>query len=218
MNERRTLRVTGSGMIRLKPDTVRITMTLEGTETVYAEALRRSANDTETLKSAIGAIGFSREELKTLNFNVQTEYEGYQEDGVYRQRLIGYRFRHELKIEFPWENERLGAVLNAITETALAPEIRITYTVKDREAAKNALIGMAVADAKAKAEALTSAAGVKLTGIRHISYAIGENEFAVHPVLYPGAARKMCADNAAPEIVPEEITAEDTVTIVWEIE
>ena len=218
MNECRTLRVTGSGMIRLKPDTVQVTITLEGEKRDYAETLRRSAADTETLRSTVEAIGFSREDLKTRNFNVQTEYEGYQEDGVYRQRLVGYRFRHELVIEFPWENERLGAVLNAITETALVPEIRITYTVKDREAAKNALIGMAVADAKAKAEALTQAAGVKLLGIRHIQYAIGENEFAVHPVLYAGAARKMCADNAAPEIVPEEITAEDTVTVVWAIE
>ena len=218
MNECRTLRVTGSGMIRLKPDTVRITMTLEGVERAYAETLHRSAADTEMLRNAIGTIGFAREDLKTRNFNVQTEYEGYQEDGVYRQRLVGYRFRHELVIEFPWENERLGAVLGAITETALAPEIRITYTVKDREAAKNALIGLAVADAKAKADALTQAAGVKLKGIRYISYAIDENEFAVHPVLYAGAARKMCADNAAPEIVPEEITAEDTVTIVWAIE
>lgn len=218
MNECRTLRVTGRGMIRLKPDTVRITMTLEGVERDHAETLRRSAADTETLRNAIGTIGFAREDLKTRNFNVQTEYEGYQEKGVYRQRLVGYRFRHELLIEFPWDNERLGTVLGAITETALTPEIRITYTVKDREAAKNALIGMAVADAKAKAEALVMAAGVKLKGIRHISYAIDENEFAVHPVLYAGAARKMCADNAAPEIVPEEITAEDTVTVVWAIE
>ncbi|MBR6040272.1 MAG: SIMPL domain-containing protein [Clostridia bacterium] len=218
MNECRTLRVTGRGMIRIKPDTVQVTMTLEGIEHAYTETLRRSAADTETLRNVIEAIGFAREELKTRNFNVQTEYEGYQEDGVYRQRLVGYRFCHELMIGFPWENERLGAVLGALTETALAPEIRITYTVKDREAAKNALIGMAVADAKAKAEALTQAAGVKLKGIRHIQYAIDENEFAVHPVLYAGAARKACADNAAPEIVPEEITAEDTVTVVWAIE
>lgn len=218
MNECRTLRVTGRGMIRLKPDTVQITMTLEGMERVYADTLRRSAADTETLRNAIEAIGFAHEDLKTRSFNVQTEYEGYQENGVYRQRLVGYRFAHELLIEFPWDNERLSDVLNAITGTALTPEIRITYTVKDREAAKNALLGMAVADAKAKAEALVTAAGVKLLGIRHISYAIDENEFAVHPVLYAGAARKACADNAAPEIVPEEITAEDTVTIVWAIE
>ena len=218
MSDFRTIHVTGKGMIRLKPDTVRVTIMLEGMEPEYAAALRRSASDTELLRRAIGTAGFARDELKTLNFNVQTEYEGYQEDGVYRQRIIGYRFRHELLIEFPWDNERLGEVLAALTETALTPEIRIAYTVKDREAAKNALIGMAVADAKAKAEALTSAAGVALGGILQINYAIGENDFAVHPVLYAGAARKMCADNAAPEIVPEEITAEDTVTIVWEIE
>lgn len=218
MNECKTLRVTGSGMIRLKPDTVRITLTLEGLEREYAATIRRSAEDTERIRDALHSAGFAREDLRTLSFNVQTEYEGYQEEGVYRQRLTGYRFRHELKIEFPWDNERLGEVLAAVTETALTPEIRIAYTVKDREAAKNTLIGMAVADAKAKAEALVTAAGVKLLGIRHIGYAIDENEFAVHPVLYAGAARKMCADNCAPEIVPEEITAEDTVTIVWAIE
>ena len=218
MNETRTVRVTGKDMIRLKPDTVRITVTLEGMEPDYADTLRRSAADTETIRNTVGAIGFAHEDLKTLNFNVQTEYEGYQEDGVYRQRLIGYRFRHELMLEFPRDDERLGAVLSAISDTALAPELRIAYTVKDREASKNALIALAVADAKAKAEALAAAADVKLKGIRHIHYAIGENEFAVHPVLYAGMSRKMSADNAAMRIVPEEITAEDAVTVVWEIE
>lgn len=218
MSETRTVCVTGKGMIRIKPDTVQITMTFEGMEPDYAETLRRSAADTETLRNAIEAIGFSREDLKTRNFNVQTEYEDYQEDGVYRQRLIGYRFRHEVMIEFSRDDDRLGAVFSAISDAALAPELRISYTVKDREAAKNELIGMAVADAKAKAETLTAAAGVKLLDVLQINYAIGENELAVHPVLYAGTARKMCADSAALKIEPEEITAEDAVTVVWAIE
>ncbi|MBQ1632636.1 MAG: SIMPL domain-containing protein [Clostridia bacterium] len=218
MNDSKTIRVSGKGMIRLKPDTVRVTMTLEGMEPDYAATLKRSASDTERLRSAVQKAGFSREDLKTLNFHVQTEYEGYQEDGVYRQRLVGYRFRHELSIGFPWDNDRLGEVLSALSDNALTPEIRIAYTVKDREAAKNQLLGAAVADAKAKAEVLTKAAGVRLSGIRHINYSIDENEFAVHPVMYSGLSRKTAADCAAPEIVPEEITAEDSVTVVWEIE
>lgn len=217
VNDSKTIRVSGKGMIRLKPDTVRVTMTLEGMEPDYAAALKRSASDTERLRSAVQKAGFSREDLQTLNFHVQTEYEGYQEDGVYRQRLVGYRFRHELLIEFPWDNDRLGEVLSALSDNALTPEIRIAYTVKDREAAKNQLLRAAVADAKAKAEALAAAAGVKLSGIRHINYSIGENEFAVRPVMYAGAARKMLADNAAPEIVPEDIEATDAVTVIWEI-
>ena len=218
MSETRTIHVNGKGMIRLKPDTVQITIMLEGLEPDYAATLHRSAADTETLRNAVEAIGFAPEDLKTRNFNVQTEYEGYQEDGVYRQRIVGYRFRHELLIVFPRDNERLGTVLAAIADVALTPEIHIAYTVKDREAAKNALLALAVADAKAKAEALTHAADVQLKEILQIKYAIDENEFAVHPVMLAGMSRKMCADNAAPEIVPEEITAEDTVTIVWAIE
>lgn len=218
MNESRTVRVTGKGMIRLKPDTVELTATLEGMEPGYAETLARSAGDTDRMRDAIESAGFLREDLKTRNFSVQTEYEGYQEDGAYRQRLVGYRYRHELIITFPRDNERLGAILSAIANAALAPELHIAYTVKDREAAKNALIGLAVEDAKTKAEALAKASGVRLGCIRHIGYAISENAFAVRPVMYGGLSRKAAMDCAAPEIVPEEITAEDAVTVVWEIE
>ena len=218
MNESKTIRVTGRGLIRLRPDTTCVTVTLERVEPAYADTLRRSAEDSGKVSEALAPIGFAQEDVKTLNFNVQTEYEGYQEDGVYRQRIVGYRCRHELKLEFASDNERLGRVLAALVKAELTPEIRISYTVKDREAAKNALLAAAVADAKAKAEALTEAAGVRLSGIRHIHYSMSENEFAVQPVLYAGMARKAAADSFAPNIVPEDIEAADTVTVVWEIE
>ena len=38
----RTIRVTGNGQIRVKPDMTRITMTLEGLYPDYSETLRRS--------------------------------------------------------------------------------------------------------------------------------------------------------------------------------
>lgn len=218
MNGPKTIRVSGRGMIRLKPDTTQVTVTLEGADPDYAKTLKRSAADTARIRDALAPVGFGRDDLKTLNFHVEAEYEGYQEEGAYRQRLTGYRYRHELKLEFPSDNERLGEALSAIANVSLTPEIRIAYTVKDREAAKNLLLSAAVADAKAKAEALTAAAGVKLQGIRHISYALNDSEFAVHPVMYAGMARKACTDSFAPEIVPEEIETADTVTVVWEIE
>lgn len=218
MNDPRTIRVTGKGMIRLKPDTTCITVTLDGISKVYAETLKRSAADTEQIRSVLTEIGFARDELKTLSFRVEPEYEGYQEDGIYKQRLVGYRFIHEMKIEFPSDNERLGQILTALAGTALAPEFQISYTVKDREAAKNALIGMAVADAKAKAAALTDAAGVKLLGIRHIEYSLCEIDLEVHPGRLFSMKRAVNEDCIPPEIEPEEITAEDSVTIDWEIE
>ena len=39
----RTIRVTGKGQLRVKPDQTRITLSLEGLYPDYGEALRRSA-------------------------------------------------------------------------------------------------------------------------------------------------------------------------------
>ena len=50
----------------------------------------------------------------------------------------------------------------------------MNYTIKDVEAAKNELLGKAVAESKKKAQVLTDAAGVKLGNIISIDYSWGE--------------------------------------------
>ena len=56
MDQQRTIRVTGKGTLHLRPDLTRLTMTLQGTETDYADALRKSAEDTETLRGVKKAV------------------------------------------------------------------------------------------------------------------------------------------------------------------
>ena len=108
----RTIRVTGKGQIKVKPDMTRITMALEGLFKEYGETLRHSSEETEALKDVLSGFGFERADLKTLNFSVDTEYESYKDrDGSYKQHFSGYRFRHMLKVEFSSDNDRLGKVL-----------------------------------------------------------------------------------------------------------
>lgn len=219
----RTIRVTGKGQIKVKPDMTRITITLEGLYPNYAETLRRSSEDTDSLKDVLAAFGFERTDLKTLSFNVDTEYESYKDHGAYKQRFVGYRFRHLLKLEFDSNNERLGKILYALGNCDLKPEFRISYTVKDPEAAKNELLGRAVKDAKEKAAVITAAAGVMLKDIQSIDYSWGEIEFEVSPMNrlmkacapVPAACEDACYDM---DIEPDDIEVADTVTVVWEIE
>ena len=166
----RTIRVTGKGNLKVKPDMTRITLSLKGLYEEYGETLKKSSDDTEKIKDLLAEFGFERADLKTLNFNVETEYESYKDKGAYKQRFIGYRYHHQLKVEFDSDNERLGRVLYALAHCSVKPEFRLSYTVKDPEAAKNELLGKAVADAKEKAEVLSSAAGVVLKGIESIDY------------------------------------------------
>ena len=217
----RTIKVTGKGQIKLRPDVTRITVTLEGRDADYGEVLRRSSEETDRLKELFAGFGFAGSDLKTLSFNVDTEYEGYQEENVWKQRFIGYRYDHVLKVEFDSDNDRLGHILYALANSLLKPEFRISYTVKDPEAAKNELLGRAVADAAAKAKALTAAAGVNLKEIQSIDYSWGEISFETHPVNRMMAAKAMGAAEEGSydmNIEPDDIELSDTVTVVWEID
>ena len=182
MSNMRTIRVTGRGQLKVHPDMTRIIITLEGLYKEYGETLRRSSEDTEQLKDILSAFGFERADLKTLNFGVDTQYETYKERGEYKQRFVGYKFRHLLKLEFESDNDRLGRILYALANSPLHPEFILSYTVKDPESAKNRLLGNAVADAKAKAAVIADAADVTLKDIQTIDYSWGRLDFEVRPM------------------------------------
>ena len=222
MSNMRTIRVTGRGQLKVHPDMTRIIITLEGRHKEYGETLQRSSRDTEKIKDLMAAFGFERSDLKTLNFAVDTEYETYKERGEYKQRFVGYKFRHLLKLEFDSDNKRLGKLLYALANCPLNPEFRIAYAVKDPEAAKNTLLGKAVKDAMEKAEVLAGAAGVTLKDIQSIDYSWGEINFEVSPMRNDMMTEKRMAPMAAMDsydmdIEPDDIEVSDTVTVVWEI-
>lgn len=214
----RVIRVTGKGQIKVKPDVTRITMTLNGIKKDYAKTLEFSAEDTEKLKAFLKPFGFESSDVKTLRFDVNSEYESHQERGQYKQYFIGYKYEHVLKIEFDSDNERLGKILYALANASVAPELRLSYTVKDPEAAKNLLLGKAVDDAIAKAGVLSKAANVSLKEIQSIDYSWGTINFEVAPMRSLGMCAKECAEESFDmDIEPDDIEVSDTVTVVWEI-
>ena len=216
----KTMKVTGKGKLSVKPDMIRLLLDTTKVCATYEEALRQSSEQTEALKICFEGLGFARTDLKTLRFSVDTEYENYRdENNVWKNRFVGYRFNHNMKLEFDADNERLGRVLYALAHTEVHPEFRINYTVKDMEAAKNKLLSKAVTDSKEKAKVLAEAAGVKLGDIVKIDYSWGELEIVSRPVeRCMMSAPNAAADSYSMDIEPDDIDVTDTVTVVWEIE
>lgn len=211
----RTIRITGTGQLKLRPDVTVITMNLRGKCPDYDKTLEKSASDTELLKNALEQFGFERRDLKTTDFNVSADYERYEKNGTYHTRFAGYEYEHALKLEFDSDNERLGKILTALSGCGANPELEISYTVKDREAAKNELLGNAVANAMAKAEVLTRAAGVRLKEIQSVDYSWGEINFNVKPMRKAiNTALRACT----PDFEPDDLQLSDTATVVREIE
>ncbi len=198
-------------------------MTLDGLWPQYGDALKHSSEDTEALKALLEKFGFEKTDLKTLSFSVDPEYESYQEKKAWKQRLLGYRFRHVMKVDFDSDNERLGKILYALANNKdVTPEFRISYTVKDPEASKNQLLAAAVKDSQCKANVLSEAAGVALKELQSIDYSWGEINFEVAPMNRLETKMMACEDSIEygsydMDIEPDDIEVTDTVTVVWEI-
>lgn len=97
----RTIRVTGKGKLSVKPDMIRLRINIEGMYEEYDETLRKSSDCVEILKDLIEKMGYERKELKTLYFNIDTEYENYQaRDKSWKRRFKGYKYVHRMKLEF----------------------------------------------------------------------------------------------------------------------
>lgn len=212
----RTIRVTGKGNLKVKPDTTRLMITLNGVYPEYAETINKSTAETEALRELLVEVGFKSSAMKTLSFDVDTEFESYRdENNDYKRRFVGYKFTHTLKVDFPSDNELLGKTLYKLSQSTLAPEFRISYIVADSEAVKNELIGKAMEDAMKKAEVLAKAAGLTLGSIQTVDYSWGEINMEVRPM--DDMLMSPCAGPCEMDIEPDDIDMSDTVTVVWEI-
>ena len=216
----RTIRVTGKGQVSVKPDTIKLRITTEGTYYEYEDTIRISADQTRVLKETLAGAGLDPADLKTTSFDINTAYESYRDkEGNYKSRFVGYKFSHRTYIKFENDNKILGRVLYAISKCPIDISFDIDYTVSNHEDAKNEMLKNAIADAKAKAKILAEAAEVELGQIEDISYSWSELHFTSSPIdNFVMEPKMMAAPDAYDiEIEADDIDLSDTVTVVWEI-
>ncbi len=215
----RTIRVKGKGKISVKPDTIRLNIEAEGTYKEYILSVKKSAEHTNLLRDTISKAGLDPQNLKTVHFGIDTDYERYRDkNGDYQSRFIGYKYTHNLYIQFPNDNEQLGKVLYQLANNEVNVEFSIRHTVKDIDAVKNELLCKAVEDSKIKAEVLAKAAGVSLGEIKTIDYSWGEIEIYSKPMDGMMLAAPIDVEGTYDlDIEADDIDLEDTVTILWEI-
>lgn len=217
----RTIKVTGTGKVSVKPDLTIINLDFSNVLPTYEEALKASTVDVTVVKDALAKAGIDRDSLKTTNFNVNTHYESYRDEkGNYKSKFDGYEYHQSLRFKFDINNELLGKVLYQLSTIKVDPRFRISYGIKDEEKAKNELLGNAIIDAKKKAEIISKAAGVELDEIIDINYSWIDVEFNSRCYdLQPEMMMCKSTPDATYgiDIEPDDIEKSDNVTLVFKI-
>lgn len=214
----RTITVKGIGAVSVKPDLIVLRLSMETAEYEYDAAMKAAAEKIDFLNKALEAAGFEKKSAKTADFRVRADYDRLNDGkGNYTSVFMGYKCRHELKIEFDFDTKRLAKALSEISECIAKPEISIDFTVKDSSAVSGELLKAAAKNARGKAEILCAASGAKLGELLSIDYNWGElHLYSATDYDVEGKCMMLSAADDM-DIEPEEIKARDTATFAWEI-
>ena len=148
----RTVTVKGVGAVSLKPDYIEITLNILSKSSEYSEAVSAANAAIGRLKSAVTSVGFADDDLKTLNFNVKTNYENEADDmGRYRRVFRGYMCGYRLKLSFDMNVELLSRTIDAIAASGADAELSKMFKKYDVTSmpvvdSENRLVGIITID------------------------------------------------------------------------
>ena len=218
--EKRTIHIKGTGYAAQIPDQVVLSLTLTAQNKEYSAAMKIGSQQVEMLREAIVEAGFKADDLKTINFAVEPIYENeeYREGNAkrYRQIFMGFECRHDLRLTFDFDNDKLNTAVDTIAASLSQPKISISFTIKDVTAFSDRILKSAARDAKRKAKILCAALGVNLGKLLEINYSWNEINIRRENIVCDALATT--SEKSSFDFRPEEIKSSDTVDFLWEIE
>lgn len=212
----RVITIKGKGSASAPPDCIEIDMGLEAKEFSYEETINLAAKQLEQLRESIVKEGFKKKDIKTVKFDIDTEYKRDKDkNDNYETIFDGYLCSQILYIEFEADSIKLGRILKELSSCEAKPEFSIKYKLKDDKKMKHLLLKNAIADAREKAEIIAEAAGVVLGEILRIDYDWSQVRFVNEE--YCLGDRICEASPESMDIQPRDIEGSDYVSVVWEI-
>ena len=208
--ETRTIRVQGHANVSKRPDIIVLSFAVVEKELVYQDCIRNANQRVEILQLELEKLHIDKKSLKTTNYSISTDY--VYDDKKKERVFTGYKVNHSLQLELPFDKEQTGRIIDMLSLSKSRAEMNISFDLKDKQALQKELLETAVELAKRNAEIIASSAGITLGPIRSIEYGWSEIRIENHLRLDAMELRSSLAD-----IEPEDLTAQDSVTITWDI-
>ena len=211
MGHEPTISVKGVGNVSLPPDMTVILFEMSSHSREYTATIEDLNDRVAVLRKKLSAIKVDPKQLKTTRFNVDADYRYVKSKSVFN----GWIAKHDLRLELPVDRDLLNSAFEAVTTEKIQAEFHIRFEVRDKAAVREAVLADATRKAQKNAEAIASAAGCRLGKVLRMEY--GWSEIRFESVNYSMSREPdMCA-MSAPDIEPEDVEAEDSVTVVWEL-
>lgn len=212
-----TISVAGQGEVVVKPDiaTISFGVTVENLDVSKAqtEAATKMNNVLDFLKKN----GVEDKDIKTTNYSVYPRYD-YVQTKVYpyngKQILAGYTVSQNVEVKIR-DISKAGTLLAGVGEYGVTDVSGLNFGVDKIDEVQNQARNEAIKNARAEAEVLAKALGVKL--VRIVSFSENGNYPVPYYSMSKGMAEGMGGDVVAPNLEPGENKVTSSVTVTYEI-
>lgn len=215
-----SITVTGTGKASATPNIAQISFSVEQIGATGSDAQDKATKLTEAALAALKKLGILDKDIKTTGYQVTPDYEVKPcspgtpcTTGT--GKILGYRVTQSVEVKVR-DTAKAGDILQALTALGVQNVSGPNFMVDDESATQAQARGIAIADAREKAEVLAAQLGVRLGKIIGFS----ENGGVVYPMNQRAMTKSAAMDSAtapAPSIPVGENETNTNVTVVYEI-
>ena len=208
-NPPRSLNVSGTGTVTIKPDIAYINIGVHTEMTTASEATTQNNTDSDAVIKAIKAAGVKDDDIQTTNFNIYQRDLNDPTTGAKTGSV--YVVDNTVSVTVR-DLTQLGSVLDASVKAGANNVNSIQFDLADRTKAISEARAKAVKAARTQADELAAAAGVTLVNIQTIT----TSENTPGPIFYAKSAGFAAADASVP-ISSGTMDISVTVALTYEI-
>ncbi|MEM3424576.1 MAG: SIMPL domain-containing protein [Thermoproteota archaeon] len=204
----KTISVTGTGVVKAKPDRAVLSLSVVTQAESAGEAISENADKMDRVIKAVRNVGILENQTETSAYSLNPIWEYPKEGGS--PRIVGYTCSNTLRVTVK-NLDKVGEVIDAAVTAGANQVSSLQFTISDevmRQLGLDAL-SLAVKDAASKASIIATAAGVTLVGPVSISLS------GYSPYVRSYAFESVSGITPTPILSPEEVSVTVSVSAVY---
>ncbi|HEY3415151.1 MAG TPA: SIMPL domain-containing protein [Armatimonadota bacterium] len=166
---------SGRGEVRVKPDVILMSIGVQERGAEIAGPRSRAAKKVTDIVDALKSAGVKEAEIRTSRFSVNRVWEPLNDQnqpveysGPSNKGHFVYQVANSVSVRTGLL-EKAGEILDAVVKAGANDINGPTFGLKDGSPQEKQALADAVKDARAMADTMAAAAGVKITGLDHLS-------------------------------------------------
>ncbi len=207
----RTISVSGTGEAYGTPDVAYVNLGIDVTDSDIGKALDSANTSMAAIVAAITDTGVDAKDVQTVNFNVYPEDKYDPQTGQATGERV-YHVQNSVNVTVR-DMTKVGTVMQAGLGAGANTVNGLSFGISDTKPLEQDARLQAVADARARAQALADAFGVKLGDVISVSEGYGSVPV---PITY-AKADAFAAGGAAPQVNPGQLSVNVQLSVTFAI-